>query len=80
MVNEMARKKTAAVDIGYFLVNVLYEDGSQRSNRKVLNSQLSGFDDKADILTAIEQQDQKIADLSGLARASIASITKVGKR
>jgi hypothetical protein len=76
----MARKKVAAADNGFFLVNVLYEDGSQRSNRKIQKSQLSGFDDKADILEAIEQQDQKIADLSGQARAPIASIARVGKR
>jgi hypothetical protein len=76
----MARTKAAAADIGFFLVNVLYEDGSQRSNRKVQNSQLSGFDDKADILEAIERQDQKIADLSGQDRPPIASIARVSKR
>lgn len=62
----------------FVLVNVLYEDGSQRSNRKVSRAQLSGFDDVADIRQAIEEQDRKIAELSGQPRAAIKSITRVG--
>lgn len=61
----------------YLLVNVLYEDGAQRSNRKVMLSQLSGFDDEADIRQAIDEQDRKITELSGQARAPIKSITRV---
>jgi hypothetical protein len=67
-------------DIGseFVLVNVLYEDGSQRSNRKIPRTQLSGFDDATDIRQAIEEQDRKIAELSGQPRAAIKSITRVG--
>lgn len=62
----------------FVLVNVLYEDGSQRSNRKIPRTQLSGFDDATDIRQAIEEQDRKIAELSGQPRAAIKSITRVG--
>jgi hypothetical protein len=61
----------------YLLVNVLYEDGSQRSNRKIMASQLSGFDDEADIRQAIDEQDRKIAEMSGQPRAAVKTITRV---
>jgi hypothetical protein len=71
----VAIKKRSTND--FLLVNVLYEDGTQRSNRKVMLSQLSGFDDEADIRQAIDEQDRKIAELSGQPRASIKTISRV---
>ncbi len=76
----MGRRKTEPSDSGFFLVNVVYEDGTQRSNRKVLQSQLTGFDDAADIRSTIEAQDEKIAEMSGQPRTAIASITRVKGR
>ena len=75
----MARKKQKISD-EVLLVNVVYEDGSQRSNRKVQVAELSGYDDEREIRQIIEAQDQKIAELSGARRAAIKAITKVGKR
>lgn len=71
----MAIKKRS--DNDFLLVNVLYEDGSQRSNRKIMLSQLTGFDDEADIRQAIDEQDRKIAELSGQPRAAVKTITRV---
>jgi hypothetical protein len=76
----MGRRKSAAASSEFFLVNVVYEDGTQRSNRKVPQSELSGLDDIADIRKAIEEQDQKIDSVSGQTRGPIASITRVKKR
>jgi hypothetical protein len=76
----MGRRKTETTDSGFFLVNVVYEDGTQRSNRKVMQSQMTGFDDVADIRSAIEAQDEKIAEMSGQPRLPIASITRVKGR
>jgi len=76
----MGRRKTETSDSGFFLVNVVYEDGSQRSNRKVQQSQLTGFDDAADIRNAIESQDEKISEMSGQPRVPIKSITRVKGR
>lgn len=74
----MAQKKQNSTET--VLVNVLYEDGSQRSNRKVPTGELSGFDDDAEIRQIIEAQDQKIAGLSGQSLAPIKTITRVGRR
>jgi len=74
----MGRSRKQDDKAEFVIVNVLYEDGSQRSNRKVARAQLSGFDDVADIRQAIEEQDRKIAELSGQPRAAIKSITRVG--
>ena len=76
----MARRKPAPAASGHILVDVIYEDGSRLSNRKVSNAQLSGFDDEADIRQAIEEQDRKVEEMSGKARGPIASITRAGKR
>jgi hypothetical protein len=75
----MAKKKQK-ISTEVILVNVLYEDGTQRSNRKVPAAELSGFDDEKDIRTVIEDQDNKIAQLSGQRPAPIKSIVKVGRR
>jgi hypothetical protein len=74
----MGRNRKQDDKAEFVLVNVLYEDGSQRSNRKVSREQFSGFDDVADIRQAIEEQDRKIAEMSGQPRAPIKSITRLG--
>ncbi|MFM2129524.1 MAG: hypothetical protein RL477_1070 [Pseudomonadota bacterium] len=76
----MGRSKQSAADSEFLLVNVVYEDGTQRSNRKIPTSQLTGFDDAGDIRAAIEAQDRKIAELSGQERGPIVSIARVKKR
>jgi hypothetical protein len=75
----MGRSNNKKRDAGseFVLVNVVYEDGSQRSNRRVPRAQLSGFDDAAEIRQAIEEQDRKISEMSGQPRAAIKSITRV---
>ena len=75
----MAKKKQNT-SADFVLVNVVYEDGSQRSNRRVPSAELSGFDDEAEIRRVIEEQDQKIAEMSGQPRAPIKSISRVGGR
>ncbi len=75
----MAKKKPNT-SAEFVLVNVLYEDGSQRSNRKVPAGELTGFDDEADIQRIIEEQDRKIAEMSGQPLAPIQSISRVGGR
>jgi hypothetical protein len=78
---KMAKKKQSNNNSDDFiLVNVVYEDGSQRSNRKIAASELSGFDDDADIQRVIEEQDRKIAELSGQPRGPIKSIERVKGR
>jgi len=60
--------------------NVLYEDGSQTSNRKVPSSELDGIDGDLRAKTYIEEQDRKIAEMSGKPRGPIKSVTRVSRR
>jgi hypothetical protein len=72
----MAKKPTARVEFAFF--NVVYEDGSQKSNRKVPADVLNDpyNKDKA-IREAIEEQDRVISEKSGLPPLAIKSITAV---
>jgi hypothetical protein len=72
--------KKNASDSEFLLFNVLYEDGAQTSNRKVPRGELNGFDDDEIIRRVIEEQDEKIAAMSGRSRGPIKSITPVAGR
>ncbi len=69
----MAKKPTARVEFAFF--NVTYEDGSQRSNRKVSADVLNAYDKDAAIREAIEAQDKAISEKSGLPPLAIKAIT-----
>ena len=71
----MANKPTARVEFAFF--NVTYEDGSQRSNRKVSADVLNAYDKDAAIREAIEAQDKAISEKSGLPPLAIKSISPV---
>lgn len=75
----MARKRPV-VQAEAIIVNVLYEDGSQTSNRRINGVQLSGIDDDAVIRQAVEDQDRKIAEMSGQPRAPIKSVKRAASR
>ena len=75
----MARKKpTARVEMVSF--DVLYEDGTRSSNRRISSSLLEGLDGDAPALTLLEAQDREIAERSGIARPGIKSVSRSGKR
>lgn len=71
----MARKKPA-VDRTTVLFDVLYEDGSRTSNRKVPGAGLGGLDGDEPARAFIEAQDRKIAEMSGNWRGPIKSIVR----
>ncbi len=60
----------------FVLFNVLYEDGTLTSNRKVPSAAVGGIDGEAPILEALEEQDRLIAERSGRSRGPIKSITR----
>jgi hypothetical protein len=72
----MARKKPNP-KAEFVLFNVLYEDGTQTSNRKVPGDILGGLDGDEPARAAIEAQDQEIAERSGRSRGPIKSIERV---
>jgi hypothetical protein len=71
----MARKPTPRTE--FVLFNVVYEDGTQRSNRKVPGHLLGGLDGDQPARAAIEQQDRDIAAKSGLPPMAIKSMSRV---
>ena len=74
----MARKPTARAEFVNF--DVIYEDGSQRSNRKVPAELLGGLDGDAPALTAIMEQDQAIGEKSGVPPLPIKTIKRSGSK
>ncbi len=71
----MARKKPNPKS-EFVLFNVLYQDGSQTSNRKVPGDILGGLDGDEPARAAIEAQDREIAERSGRPRGPIKSIER----
>ncbi|HUS97264.1 MAG TPA: hypothetical protein VMX97_11025 [Hyphomicrobiaceae bacterium] len=75
----MARKKPTP-RVEFVLFDVLYEDGTQSSNRKVAALELAGLDGDDPALTIIAQQDDEIAQRSGRPRGPIKSIVRSGAK
>ena len=73
----MAKKPTARNE--FVLFDVIYEDGSQRSNRKVPAEMLGGLDGDTPARAEIEAQDRAIAEKSRLPPLAIKSIKRSGK-
>jgi hypothetical protein len=71
----MARKPTARTE--YVLFNVYYEDGSQRSNRRVPADMLGGIDRDEPARALIEEQDREISEKSGMPPMQIERIVRV---
>ena len=74
----MARKPATRAEFAFF--DVVYEDGSQRSNRRVPSELLGGLDGDAPARTAIEQQDRLIAEKSGIPALAVKSIRRSGAK
>jgi hypothetical protein len=64
---------------GFVLFDVLYEDGTQSSNRKVPATELGGLDGDDPARTFVEIQDRKIGEVSGRPRWRIKSIARSRK-
>lgn len=71
----MARKKQAVVS-DYVLFDVIYEDGTQTSNRRVPGDIVGGLDGDEPAREVIEEQDRKIAEMSGRPRGPIKTIRR----
>ena len=70
----MARKPGSRAEFVSF--DVLYEDGTRRSNRKVPSDVLGGLDGDAAARAVIEEQDRVIAEKSGQPPAPIKTIQR----
>jgi hypothetical protein len=74
----LAKKPAARAE--FVLFDVTYEDGSQRSNRRVPGNVLGGLDGDDPARTIIEQQDREIAEKSGQPPLRIKSLQRVGAK
>ena len=75
----MPRKKTAG--LGQFIAfDVIYEDGTRSSNRRVPGAVLGGLDGDEPAKAIIEAQDAKISEMSGKPRGPIKTIARSAPR
>lgn len=74
----MARKPASRSE--FVLFDVTYDDGSQRSNRRVPAEVLGGLDGDAPARQIIEAQDREIAEKSGQPALRIKTIKRSSKR
>ena len=76
----MARRRTVHRVDEFVLFDVLYDDGTRTSNRKVPSSELGEIDGDLLAQSFIEAQDRQIAEVSGKPRTSIKSVTRARRR
>lgn len=74
----MGRKKIERSD--FVMFDVLYEDGSRTSNRRVPSAELGGFEGDAPAKAIIESQDREISAVSGRPRGPIKSVLRSAVR
>jgi hypothetical protein len=72
----MARKPGTRTE--FVLFDVFYEDGSQRSNRRVPSEVLGGLEGDAPARAVIDEQDRLIAEKSGHPAVPIKSVRRSG--
>ena len=76
----MARRPTARRVEEFVFFDVLYEDGTQTSNRKVPGAELDDIDGDLLAKPYLEAQDRKIAEMSGRPRPPIKTVTRTRRR
>ena len=76
----MAKKPGTNPKNEFVFFDVVYEDGSQRSNRRVPSELLGGLDGDEPARGFIMEQDREIAEKSGRPALGIKSISRVGAK
>ena len=76
----MAKKPGSNNKGEWVFFDVVYEDGSQRSNRRVPAELLGGLEKDEPALGFLIEQDRDIAEKSGRSPLGIKSIARVGAK
>jgi hypothetical protein len=76
----MAKKPGTNPKGEFAFFNVFYEDGSQRSNRRVPSELLGGLDGDEPARAFIMEQDREIAEKSGRPPLAIKNLDRVGAK
>ncbi|HYJ44734.1 MAG: hypothetical protein ABWY66_01140 [Xanthobacteraceae bacterium] len=74
----MARRPGSRAEFAFF--DVMYEDGSQRSNRRVPADILGGLEGDAPARSFIEDQDREIGEKSGMRPLAIKDLWRTGEK
>ena len=69
-------KKKQSNDSAFVLFNIIYQDGTLSSNRKVPRADADDLDGDAPARAFIEAQDRKIAEMSGNPRGPIKTMIR----
>lgn len=69
-------KKRQRVETGFVLFDIVYEDGTRSSHRKIPASEIGGLDGDSNVKSLIEEQDRRIAEKSGARRGPIKTINR----
>jgi hypothetical protein len=77
---EMGRRGKVRQIGGFVLYDVLYEDNTRTSNRKVPSLELNDIDGDLPAKAYIEAQDRKLAEVSGRPQTPIKSLTHSPRR
>lgn len=73
MARSRMKQKT---QVEFVLFDVLYEDGTRSSNRKVAREAVSGLEGDAPALAILQTQDREIAERSGRAKSRIKEVAR----
>jgi hypothetical protein len=71
----MARKKVKP-EAEFVLFDVVYEDGTRRSNRRVASAELQGPDGDEAARWIIAAEDRRLGELAGQPRPNIESVKR----
>ncbi len=74
----MAKKKPT--DNAFTAFDVIYEDGSLSSNRRIATAEIDSIDFDRSARAIIEAQDRKIAEMSGRPRGPVKSMKRSPSR
>lgn len=73
-------KKKVNPNATVIMFDVIYQDGTQTSNRRVPAELVGGFDSGDEVKAYIEAQDREIAEKSGRPRGPIKTISRSAKQ
>lgn len=69
-------KRRTRVTNGFILFDILYEDGTRSSRRKIPAAHIGELDGDKAVAALIEEQDRKIAEMSGVRRSPVKSFVR----
>lgn len=71
----MGKKKIRGAE-NFVLFDIVYEDGTKSSRRRIPAEQVGGLDGDKAVAALIEEQDRAIAEKSGVPRAPVKSFAR----